>query len=465
MQTSQRHLAANFLLTSCLLIGFLIFNGVGCNSSNPTEVDSLTSPTVAATLQGEVRSDENGALLSGIILVLENGFQSFVASTDARGIFTFSNVTPGNYRLTAGGAGYLTKNVSISLENRESERMTLDLTPFIGTGNLVGTVVRYDSTGSTVPLTNVAVTFPYLGLNYLTTATGAFVAPNLPSGFNIVRFSVNGYRDLEAYVDIPLNNTLTRTFEMLDLAGTLQGTITGAPSSNPLTGALISIPALGLSTFTAADGTYTIARVTSGVWPVEIASASYDAQTITTTIRASDITTLDVELSYSFGTVRGVVTEVGGGPIANATISIPTSGLTSTTNAAGEYLFSRNVRTGIFIAVGSSAPGYVTSGTYTNLTADATSVVDFIMTPSVGDVTGTVRTTGTGVPIVGASCTIIHLGVTSITNASGVYFFDDVAPGNVPITVSATGFQTITTGVPCTAGTTTSTDIFVPAAP
>jgi hypothetical protein len=465
MKTSSRHLAANFFLTSCILVAFLLFNGLGCNSSNPTELQSLSTPGLAATLQGEVRSAATGANLPGIILVLENGFDNYVATTDGRGVFRFENVNPGKYRLTAGGAGYVTQNRSILLENDETQNVSLDLAPLVGTGTLAGTVVRYSSTGSTVPLTNVVVTFPFLGLGYLTTAAGTFNATNIPAGMQLVRFSLAGYREMEAYVEIPINSTLTRTFEMLDLAGTIKGTITGAPSSNPLTGAMVAIPALGLTTVTAADGTYTLSRVTSGLWPVEIAAASYDPLTITTTVRSSDITTLDVQLSYSTGTIRGIVRQVGGGPISGATISVPTSGLTSTTNGAGEYLFADSVRTGIFIAVGSSAPGFITSGTYTNLNPGATQVVDFIMTASVGDVTGTVRTTGTGVPIVGAACTITHMGLTSITNASGVYFFDDVPQGYVPITVSATGYQTITTGVPNVAGTTTSTDIFLPAAP
>ena len=465
METSSRQLAANFFLTSCLLVAFLVFNGLGCNSSNPTELQSLSNPGLASTLQGEVRSATTGANLPGIILVLENGLDNYVATTDGRGIFVFQDVKPGSYRLTAGGTGYVTRNMSVQLEDKETQNVTIDLLPLVGTGSLAGTVIRYSSTGSAIPLTNVVVTFPYLGLGYLTTAAGAFTATNVPSGMQLVRFSLSGYREMDAYVEIPINGTLTRTFEMLDLAGTIQGTITGAPSSNPLTGAMVSISALGLTTVTAADGTYTLERVTSGLWPVEIAAASYDPLTVTTTVRSSDITTLDVQLSYSTGTIRGTVRKVGAGPISGATISIPTSGLTSTTNAAGEYLFANSVRTGIFIAVGSTASGFITSGTYTNLSPGATVVIDFIMTASVGDVTGTVRTTGTGIPIVGATCTITHLGVTSITNASGVYFFDDLAQGYVPITVSATGYQTITTGVPNTAGTTTSTDIYLPAAP
>jgi len=443
------------------------FSGSGCGGSGSGTIGDSNPPHLTSMLQGEVINSSNGATIADAILILENGFKEYVVKTDGRGIYEIDNVEVGSYRLTAGKGGFRTSNQSITISQGMNQYSAIILEPYISTGTLNGTVVRYTSSSATpLPLFEVEVNFPALSKSYLTDVNGKFSAPDLPAGMNVFVLTLAGYREQRVLVDITADTVSDRTFEMLDLSGKLKGCVKGAPSMNPLTGILVSIDNLSITTVTNSSGCYAFDGVTSGIWPVEFEADSYTSSEIVTTITEGRTTTLDVTMNYGFGTIFGTVKDnITGGVVAGVTISMPVSGLTSTTNISGDYGFFNIVRTGSFIPVGSEHSSYISSGTYVSLDPGQIRNVDFIIQPKSGSLKGIVKTTGAGVPIVGASLTISPLGISTISDSGGGYFFNGVLPGFTPVTVSAVGYQTITTSVATTAGTTTFFDIAVPSAP
>jgi hypothetical protein len=443
------------------------FSGIGCGgTSSDAKVGYVTPPEYTAALEGEVVNSVLGSAVPDAILILENGFVDYSAMTDGRGIYRFDNVEPGSYRLTAGKGGYVTVNTSINIEQGQVNYSTVILDPYVSTGTLHGTVVRYSSTSSIpVPLEGASVYFPNPGVSYMTDSSGRFSAPNLPAGINTFILSLAGYQEHRVLVDITPDTVDERTFEMLDLSGGLEGCVTGLPSMNPLTGILVSIDALELTTVTGADGCYAFSGVTSGIWPVDFLADRYTPSQIVTSIVEGRTTVLDAALSYGFGTVSGIVNDsISGLPVGGATISMPVSGLTSTTNVFGEYGFYNIVRTGTFVPVGSAHSSYLSSGTYITLSPAQVVTVNFLMNPKYGALTGIVRTTG-GVPIVGASLTISPYSMSTVSDGTGTYYFSNLLPGSTPVTVSATGYQTTVKSITTTAGTTTYGDITLSSAP
>jgi len=453
------------VLVCVVLTALLSLVGAGCNNDSQV-IHAVQVPSDLARVEGSIYDDVTGAVIAGATVILEGSLNSFVAASDGTGMYVIDGVPPGDYRLTAGRLGYGTTHRSIRLVSRQFEIANLGLTPSVGTGNLLARVLRFDaSAGATQPLTDVFVSLPDLGITTETDAFGRFWVQDIPAGFVRVILVLEGYRDTSAIVDISVGETLQMTFEMLDQAGTLEGVVTSWPSSDPLTGVLVSIDELGISTLTDIDGSYSLERVTSGQYSVTFQAASYDSTRLVTSVMAFFVTTLDVVMTFGYGTVRGTVQDWTGVPLSNALVSIPTSGLSTYTNAFGAYLFPSNVRTGSFVAVGASHAGYVTTGTWISLGSGDIVTVDFQMFPTVGDLTGTVRNAVSLAPVSGAVCSIAYLGVSVVTNASGVYFFDDLAPGMVAVQVSAVGYTTQTTFPTVAAGGTTVHDVHLAVAP
>ena len=73
---------------------------------------------------------------------------------------------------------------------------------------------------------------------------------------------------------------------------------------------------------------------------VRASAFGYESADLPVTITVGDTTNLDVALApVSGGTVSGTVREVGGGPIADATVELVGTPLTVTADGAGGYRF------------------------------------------------------------------------------------------------------------------------------
>jgi hypothetical protein len=165
--------------------------------------------------------------------------------------------------------------------------------------------------------------------------------------------------------------------------GTLEGTVTDASTSNPISGATVTIVG-GASTTSNASGFYQFTNVTPGTYDVTASASGYDPSTANgVSVTAGNTTTQDFALTASgptTGTLQGTVRDASTtNPISGATVTIAGGGST-TTDGSGFYQFT-NVAQGTY-DVTASAAGYNSSTSNgVTVTAGNTTTQNFALTP------------------------------------------------------------------------------------
>jgi hypothetical protein len=164
------------------------------------------------------------------------------------------------------------------------------------------------------------------------------------------------------------------------------------------------------------------------------------------------------------GTISGTVTAQGGGPISGATVSTTTGGYSTTTNSDGSYTLSK-VAPGTY-TVTASKTGYL-SASQPNVSVQVgqTTTVNFVLTPNVGTISGTVTAQGGG-GISDATVTTSPGNYSATTGSGGSYSIPNVPAGTYSVTASKSGYSPDTkTGVVVNANQTTTVNFTLNPAP
>ncbi|MGN7948869.1 MSCRAMM family protein [Microbacterium sp. 22215] len=227
-----------------------------------------------------------------------------------------------------------------------------------------------------------------------------------------------------------------------DITGTVtdqaDGVLEGVPLS--LTDANGLVVA---TTTTAAGGTYS--------FPGFVATSGYTVRVtppdgkiaVGATSRAVDLTTNDGVADFVVRdivpvAVSGRVVDGEGNPVAGVTVTVDGT-TTTTTDADGTYLFDE-VPVGPHTVVVTPPPGYSTTDPTEPLVVPEDSEVpielaDFVLVEN-PDLSGTVRSNGTGVAGVVITATAGDDVVTAVTDANGDYTFPRLPAGDYEITMT-----------------------------
>ncbi|HNJ43393.1 MAG TPA: TonB-dependent receptor, partial [Acidobacteriota bacterium] len=82
---------------------------------------------VSGSIKGVVR-DQTGAVVAGATVTAKNAQRTYEATTDASGNYTFANLQPGTYTISATASGFTTYEVSdLSLELGRTLQVNMDL--------------------------------------------------------------------------------------------------------------------------------------------------------------------------------------------------------------------------------------------------------------------------------------------------------------------------------------------------
>ncbi|MFQ3545546.1 carboxypeptidase regulatory-like domain-containing protein [Halobacillus rhizosphaerae] len=139
---------------------------------------------------------------------------------------------------------------------------------------------------------------------------------------------------------------------------------------------------------------------------------------------------------------------------------------TTTTNGSGAYNFT-SLTPGTYSLTYILA-NYMTTTRSTTVASGQTQVVNVLLPPDPGSITGTVTTAG-NVPISGAQVRLIDsfntVLATQVTNAQGDYSFNPVQPGAYVLTVSASTFQSQTRGTEVQSNSVTVENFQLPGSP
>ena len=245
----------------------------------------------------------------------------------------------------------------------------------------------------------------------------------------------------------------------------VRGTVT-APATDrqavaPLAG--VTIACAGLTTTTAADGTYELLGLPPGQFTITAIATGYHAYGGSLAVTHAHATTRDIQLTpvvsgTPMGTVSGTVTQRVAdrqAPTPLVGVTVACGGVSALSGVDGTYLLS-GVPAGQLTLV-ASLPGYGAYAGVVTVPANQTANHDIQMSvaPAVqapGNLAVTVRSAGDDLALAGVrvSCG----GVSATTTADGTCTLSGVPGGQQVLTASAAGYQTHSAAVAVATGTT-----------
>ncbi len=206
------------------------------------------------TVSGKVTYSD-GSDASGITVTLVGpGSQGTAAAMD--GSYSFNNVAPGIYTLSADAAGSLEGHLSVAVEVMGSQTATVADLTFTAVGTVTGKATK--AAGATG---NAGISVSVAGTIYRATTAddGSYAISNVPAGMQTLIASLPDWDPASTQVAVTRGTVAAPALNLTKL--TVHGTVSGVVAfSNNQDRSIITVKALGTSLSTAAqsDGRYTL---------------------------------------------------------------------------------------------------------------------------------------------------------------------------------------------------------------
>lgn len=400
---------------------------------------------------GKAVDASTGQPLSGVSVTLQ-GNTNIMTTTDSTGAFTLSDIPEGNQKIDLSYSGYGSATITANI----AAGSTLDLgvlplnpNPTAGAGTLMGKVVD-SSTGN--PLSGVSVVLQSdANINTVTDPTGSFTLSNIPPGAQKLTFSLSGYSDLSATVNITAGSIMY--IGVLPLGsnpavGVLKGTVTDADKGQPLEGVTITVTgSFSGSTATGTDGGFVIGDITPGPIILTASKPGYYSLNGSSAITAGEVAFFNFQMTQP-GTLRGkVFDEDTNTPIKGAVVSI-SGGSATSADEQGVFAIAGVVPGKYEVTI--SASGYLSQNYQIIIIEGATTDMQTIyLSPILTSttVTGRVTDTSTGDPLSNADVVIAGTNIAAKTDSSGAYTLSGINLLEFNVKASAAGYDTRFNGV------------------
>lgn len=293
-----------------------------------------------------------------------------------------------------------------------------------------------------------------------TDAGGAFQFNNLAPGTYSVALSLAGYTAVSTQTVVNAGavtdlGIVSLVKDAAAMTGTVRGVVTDEQTSLPLAG--VAVTASGAPpTVTDAAGAYQVANVPAGAVTITAAKAGYATATGAASLTAGGVLVFSPALHAQAGTVTiqgRIVDGATGTPLSGVTVTLSgPAQQTMTTSADGVFSFA-SLPAGSY-TLQASVTGFFGATATLSAGGGTLNVGDLALSrdapASSGTVRGTVTDAQSGQPLAGASVSVG--GVSTTTDASGVYTIANVAPGDVAVQVALTGYVSVTGGGELVAG-------------
>ena len=419
-----------------------------------TTVDFALDPD-PGTISGTVTGAVSGLPISGALIEVHlAGITVGSAITDNSGGYSITGMAPGSYIVHAYATNYQASSVGVIMLAGQTRTANFSLEPNPGaiTGTVTGAVSELPISGASIQVIYEDTVID----STLTDSFGDYTVTGLPPGSYTVTASKANYDTGVTGAIVSAGQTAAADFALEPNPGTISGTVIGAISSLPISGALIEV-SLGstiiFSTLTDSSGDYSISGVSPGSYVVQARAANYQSGAKGAIVLAGQTTTVDFALQPDPGTISGtVIGAVSGLPISGALVEVSVAGIpvgSGITDSSGNYSIP-GMAPGSYI-VEASSPNYQTDTIGVIMTAGQTKTANFALEPNPGTFSGKVIRTSTGMPISGASVRVSHDDVTidsALTDSSGNYSISGIPPGSYTLDAYAVNYQS---------GTSTST--------
>jgi hypothetical protein len=318
----------------------------------------------------------------------------------------------------------------------------------VTTGTVTGTVTN--TAGA--PISSASVSSG--GNGAITGADGGYTL-QVSAGSSTLTASLAGYQSASESVTVTAGqSTQAATLQIQPInPGNVTGTVIEG-SGQPLSGATVS--AVGLTTSTAADGSYALNNLPAGQTTIKASLTGFQSGSATVTVVAATTTAAPaITLVSSSGSITGSVKTTAGAAIAGASVGY--GGGTATTDANGNYTLT-GVPVGTVQLV-ASASGFQSVTQSVTVSGGATSTANFTLTaaPAGGTVTGKITNASSGAIV--ASATVSWSGGSTTSNTGGIYTLTNVTAGTQNITAVKTGYLARTLPVGVTGGATSTLNI------
>ncbi len=330
-------------------------------------------------------------------------------------------------------------------------------------GSITGLITEY---GTDAALEKVNV-FTLPATSYVTTdSTGSFKIDNVEPGEYSVTAAKRAYDTLTVAVTVLAGkNTiadfiLQKTDSTANISyGSIAGTVFDSESGIAIPNVtLYTIPATVVLT-SASDGAFAFNNIEPGSYSLIAKKSGYDSARITLNVTAGiaaaaniQLTKTDTTIIPTAGELSGsVIDAVKGTPIINAEISTSPSSTIIFTDSLGNYQFT-NLTPGSY-TVTITKNYYSEASATVNITAGTTTTADFALTPTVGEIRGSVIDSS-GAAIKDVIITTTPETGSYVTDDGGAFTINNVPVGAVTVSAEKTGFVTKTVNITVNPGET-----------
>jgi hypothetical protein len=302
-------------------------------------------------------ADANGHAVAGVTVSL-SGTQSGITTTDAKGYFSFANVSAGgNYSVVASKTHYTFAPANMTFDDLGANQK----------GNFTATLNRHTITGRATrpdggPLEGVRVTLSGTQTaTVITDANGAYVLADLPAGGGYTltpsKTSYSWAPRSLSFNDLSSNQTAN--FKGTFVTYTISGRV--MENENGLGGVSVILSGSQAATATTdSNGSYSFILPSEGSYTITPAKKHYTfgpASLNFNNLNANH--TADLTATLNTHSISGRVTKDGAG-LADATVTLSSSqsSTTANTDVNGAYSFSR-------VPAGDSYTVIITKANYT----------------------------------------------------------------------------------------------------
>lgn len=403
---------------------------------------------------------------SVVITALNDATNSTSTFTRNDGTFAARVTAGAAYRVTASSVGFRTR-ASQTEALAAGSQISLDFDMLAAAATVSGTV-RNAGSQALAGASVVAIQGGSRSDSTFTDINGRYQL-GLNAANTTLEIRVPGYATASRALSLSVGQTVSNVdFQLDENFSTLTGTVRSRAAGTPIEGVTVrATSALGGGTSTtAADGTYLIPQLIEGVYTVRFERGGFADTTVTdVAISAGQNVTLNRRLTRAEGSISGVVQNSAGSPVSGATVTATsTSGqvLQTLTGADGSYQFT-DLRLGVYTVTASRA-GF-TSTAQVGVTLDATTtqgtatVADLVR--NTGVLAGQIEDVSSGGGLLGVRVAVAGSAgsASTVTNTTGQYRIENLAPGTYTISLDLTGFSGSGASVDVANGQTTTRDL------